>query len=70
MFYAGAYLVVSCGNAAKIKEDSAAIKATIFISVPRVFNRIVDAVNNIIDSSKVVEEDREDFEQNLFKNIR
>jgi long-subunit acyl-CoA synthetase (AMP-forming) len=61
---------VSCGNPAKIKEDSAAIKATIFISVPRVFNRIVDAVNNIIDSSKVVEEDREDFEQDLFKNIR
>lgn len=70
MFFAGAFLVVSCGNAAKIKEDSAAIKATIFISVPRVFNRIVDSVASLLASAKVEECQFKDFEEELYRKIR
>jgi long-subunit acyl-CoA synthetase (AMP-forming) len=29
----------------KVRDDAAAIKATVFLSVPRIYNRIVDNVS-------------------------
>ena len=34
----------------KIKEDNAAIKSTIFVSVPRLYNKIYDGLRAAIDS--------------------
>jgi long-chain acyl-CoA synthetase len=35
---------VTCGDVLKLKEDCQVIKPTIFISVPRLYNRIVEGV--------------------------
>jgi long-chain acyl-CoA synthetase len=37
---------VSSGNALKLKEDCQAIKVTLFISVPRIYARIVEGVKS------------------------
>lgn len=54
----------------KIKEDTAAIKATIFISVPRVFSRIVDAVNTTINSMVTDESEREAITRAVYEKVK
>lgn len=56
-FYAGSQIMytiqllsISCGNPMKLKEDCCATKTTVLISVPRLYNRIVEGVKATINS--------------------
>lgn len=40
---------ISSGNLLKIKEDAAIAQVSLFVSVPRVYNRIVDGVKTTLD---------------------
>ena len=44
LFYAGASCVYYSGDVAKIKDDLALIKPTLFVSVPRLFSRFYDVL--------------------------
>jgi len=44
LLYGGSFCVFYSGDLTKIKDDAALVKPTIFIGVPRLFNRIVDGV--------------------------
>ena len=40
---------ISSGNILKIKEDASVAQVTLFVSVPRVYNKIVDGVKATLD---------------------
>ena len=44
MFSVGAFVVYYSGDVAKIKDDLALVKPTIFVSVPRLFSRFYDVL--------------------------
>lgn len=44
MFAVGACIVYYSGDVAKIKDDLALVKPTIFVSVPRLFSRFYDVI--------------------------
>lgn len=44
MFTYGAHMICTCGDILKLKDDCQVIKPTILLSVPRLYNRIVEAV--------------------------
>lgn len=44
MFYAGGTVVYYSGDVAKLKDDLAIVKPTIFLSVPRLFSRFYDVL--------------------------
>jgi long-subunit acyl-CoA synthetase (AMP-forming) len=50
----------------KLKEDAAAAQATIFVSVPRVFNKIVDNVRVTINQMVTDEAKRPFIEKAVF----
>lgn len=35
---------ISCGNILKLKEDLAILKPTVFVSVPRLYNKMYDNI--------------------------
>ena len=37
------------GDITKVKDDAALVKPTIFVGVPRLFNRIVEGVQKVFD---------------------
>lgn len=54
MVYYGANLCVSCGDITKLKEDLEIFRPTIFVSVPRLFNRFYDTIlSNVKAKGKV-----------------
>jgi long-chain acyl-CoA synthetase len=62
---------VSSGNMLKLKEDHAAIKTTIFVSVPRLFNRICETLKSTIDGMVNGEEaKRAPIENAVFQKFR
>lgn len=44
MMYEGAFFVAASGNTLKLKDDCQVVKPTILLSVPRIYNRIVEGV--------------------------
>lgn len=44
LFYAGGTIVFYSGDVAKLKDDLALVKPTIFVSVPRLFSRFYDVL--------------------------
>ena len=44
LFYAGATVVFYSGDVAKLKDDLALVKPTLFVSVPRLFSRFYDVL--------------------------
>lgn len=71
MFYQGAFLVVGSGNLLKIKEDTALIRSTIFVSVPRLYNRITDTIKGLIEPAvNGDEQKRPHIEQAVFQKFR
>lgn len=48
MFEKGTYLVISSGDMLKLKDDCKLAKPSVFISVPRVYNKIVDTIKGKI----------------------
>lgn len=71
IFYAGAYLVVGSGNMLKLKEDVATIKSTIFVSVPRLYNKIVENLKGVINGLvNGAEEKRQAVENGVFHKFR
>lgn len=49
MIWYGAWVGMYGGDILKIKEDLAVLKPTIFASVPRLFNKMHDAIKKIFD---------------------
>lgn len=44
MFAVGATIVYYSGDVAKLKDDLALVKPTVFVSVPRLFSRFADVI--------------------------
>lgn len=44
LFFVGAAVVYYSGDVAKIKDDLALVRPTIFVSVPRLFSRFYDVL--------------------------
>lgn len=71
IFYAGGYLVVGSGNMLKLKEDVASIRSTIFVSVPRLYNKICENLKSTIDGLvNGAEEKRAAVEAGVFQKFR
>ena len=43
-YFFGSKIGISCGNILKLKEDLSILKPTIFVSVPRLYNKFYDAI--------------------------
>jgi len=48
-YYFGGLVVFFGGDITKVKDDAALVKPTIFVGVPRLFNRIVEGVQKVFD---------------------
>lgn len=71
MFFAGAYLVLGSGNMLKIKEDVACIKSTVFVSVPRLYNKITEQLQGTVNAMiKGEEAKRVPVENAVFAKFR
>jgi len=44
-WYKGTKIAFFGGDVLKLKEDIQAVRPTVFLSVPRIFNRFYDAIN-------------------------
>jgi long-chain acyl-CoA synthetase len=51
IFYGGAKIHLYCGNVRKLKDDLAYFKPTIFVSVPRLYNRFYDVMQDKIKAT-------------------
>ena len=54
----------------KLKEDCEAVKATILVSVPRIYNRIVEGVKTAVNSMVKEEAQRPHIEKAVFGKVR
>lgn len=51
LLYCGAFIAFYCGDIMKFKDDVSFIKPTIFVAVPRIYNRIVEGVQKTFEES-------------------